>query len=200
MFRACETWRKLQRAPWKTVINRTAATRYARALLDVALKEKADLDTVDSQLGALANLFAQNDGLRKVLLNPAVPAPRKQAAVAEIVARAGVLPIVGKMMVLLAERDRLAILPDIVDSFGQRLQDIRNVVRAEVTTAEPLTAERLQAIQNSLAAATGRTVDLVSRVDPSIVGGIVARVGSTVFDASVINHLQRIRQRLEASI
>ena len=182
------------------MINRTAATRYARALLDVALKEKADLATVDSQLGALANLFAQHDGLRKVLLNPAVPAPRKRAAVAEIVARAGVLAIVGKMMVLLAERDRLAILPDIVASFRQRLQDIRNVVRAEVTTAEPLPADRLQAIQNSLAAATGRTVDLVSRVDPAILGGIVARVGSTVFDASVTNHLQRIRQRLEASI
>jgi F-type H+-transporting ATPase subunit delta len=200
MFRACETWRKLQRALWKTVTNRTAATRYARALLDVALKEQADLAIVDSQLGALASLFAQNDGLRKVLLNPAVPAPRKRAAVAEIVATAGVLPIVGKTMVLLAERDRLAILPDIVDAFRQRLQDIRNVVRAEVTTAQPLAAEKLQEIQNSLAAATGRTVDLVSRVDPSILGGIVARVGSTVFDASVTSHLQRIRQRLSASL
>jgi F-type H+-transporting ATPase subunit delta len=186
--------------PWKTVTNRTAATRYARALLDVALKEKADLATVDSQLGALANLFAQNDGLRKVLLNPAVPAPRKRAAVAEIVAKAGVLSTVGKTMVLLAERDRLAILPDIVDAFRQRLQDIHNVVRAEVTTAQPLAAEELQEIQNSLAAATGRTVDLVSRVDPSILGGIVARVGSTLFDASVTSHLQRIRQRLGASL
>jgi F-type H+-transporting ATPase subunit delta len=182
------------------VTNRTAATRYARALLDVALKEKADLATVDSQLGALANLFAQNDGLRKVLLNPAVPAPRKRAAVAEIVAKAGVLSTVGKTMVLLAERDRLAILPDIVDAFRQRLQDIHNVVRAEVTTAQPLAAEELQEIQNSLAAATGRTVDLVSRVDPSILGGIVARVGSTLFDASVTSHLQRIRQRLGASL
>ena len=110
------------------------------------------------------------------------------------------LPIVGKTLVLLAERDRLVILPDIADSFSQRLQDIRNVVRAEVTTTAPLSAERLQAIQRSLSTATGRSVELTSRVDPAILGGMVARVGGTVFDASVTSHLQRIRQRMDASL
>ncbi len=180
--------------------NRTAATRYARALLDVALKEQADLSTVDAQLSALATLFAANEGLRKALLNPAVPVPRKRAAVEEIVAKSGVLPIVGRTLVLLAERDRLVLVPDVAESFGQRLMDIRNVVRAEVTTAEPLPPERIKAIQDSLATATGRTVDITTRIDPSIIGGMVARVGGTVFDASVTSHLQRIRQRLDASI
>ena len=104
--------------------NRTAATRYARALLDVALKEQANLATVESQLAELATLFAENEGLRKALHNPAVPVQRKRAAVVEIVAKAGVLPIVGKTMALLAERDRLVILPEVADSFRQRLQDI----------------------------------------------------------------------------
>jgi F-type H+-transporting ATPase subunit delta len=182
------------------VTNRTAATRYARALLDVALKEQADLATIDEQLAALAQLFAQNDDLRRALLNPAVPLPRKRAAVAEIVARAGVLPVVGKTLGLLAERDRLVILADVAGAFHQRLLDRQNIVRAEVTTSEPLSAERLERIQQSLAAATGRTVDISSRVDASILGGMVARVGSTVFDASITSHLQRIRQRLDASI
>ena len=180
--------------------NRTAATRYARALLDVALKEQANLATIETQLTELARLFAENEGLRKALHNPAVPVQRKRAAVVEIVAKAGVLPIVGKTMALLAERDRLVILPEVADSFRQRLQDIRNVVRAEVTTTEPLSAERLQAIQRSLATATGRSVELTSRVDPAILGGMVARVGGTVFDASVTSHLQRIRQRMDASL
>ena len=79
------------------------------------------------------------------------------------------------------------------------MQDIRNVVRAEVTTTEPLSAERLQAIQRSLATATGRSVELTSRVDAAILGGMVARVGGTVFDASVTSHLQRICQRLAAN-
>jgi F-type H+-transporting ATPase subunit delta len=182
------------------VTNRTAATRYARALLDVALKEQADLATIDAQLSAFVSLFADHEELRRALLNPAVPMPRKRAAVAELVSKVAVLPIVGKTLVLLAERDRLVLLPDVAEAFRQRLLDLRNIVRAEVTTAEPLSAERLQAIQRSLAIATGRTVDLASRVDPSILGGMVARVGSTVFDASVTSHLQRIRQRLDASI
>ena len=180
--------------------HRTAASRYARALLDVALKEQADLATIESELGAFALLFEQNDALRKALLNPAVPLPRKRAAVADIIAKAGVLPVVGKTMALLAERDRLNILSEVAEAFRQRLLDLRNVVRAVVTTAEPLPAERLQAIQHSLASATGRTVELTSRVDPSILGGMVARVGGTVFDASVTSHLQRIKQRLDASI
>jgi len=185
---------------WKTVTNRTAATRYARALLDVAQKEQADLSTVDSQLEALASLFEQNEGLRKALLNPAVPVPRKRAAMAEIIAKSGVLPIVGRTLVLLAERDRLVLVPDVAEAFRQRLLDLRNIVRAEVTTADPLPAERVKAIQDSLAAATGRTVDITTKIDPSIIGGMIARVGSTVFDASVTSHLQRIRQRLDASI
>lgn len=186
--------------PWETVTNRTAATRYARALLDVALKEQADLSTVEAQLSSLAALFAEHEALRKALLNPAVPLPRKRAAVAEILALADVLPIVGKTLALLADRDRLIILPDVADTFRQRLRDLRNIVRAEVTTAQPLSAERLQEIQRGLAVATGRTVDITSRVDPSILGGMVARVGSTVFDASVTSHLQRLRERLDASI
>jgi F-type H+-transporting ATPase subunit delta len=182
------------------VTNRTAAARYARALLDVALTEQADLTTIESQLGELAHLFAHHEQLRRALLNPAVPATRKRAAVAEIVAKAGVLPIVARTLTQLAERDRLAIVSEVADAFRDRVQDVRNVVRAEVTTAEPVSAERLEAIQRTLATATGRTVNLTSRVDPSILGGMVARVGGTVFDASVTNHLQRIRQRLDASI
>jgi F-type H+-transporting ATPase subunit delta len=182
------------------VTNRTAATRYARALLDVALKEQADLAAIESQMGGFAALFQQNEPLRRALQNPAVPLPKKRAVVDEIVARANVLPIVAKTMRLLAERDRLVILSDVSEAFSQRLLDLRNVVRAEVTTAEPISPERLQAIQHSLAAATGRTVDITSRVDPSIVGGMVARVGSTVYDASVTNHLARLRQRLDARL
>lgn len=180
--------------------NRTAATRYARALLDVALKEQVNPAAVEAELLEFNALVQGHETLRYVLLNPAVPAPRKRAAVSALVARAGLIPPVGKTLVLLAERDRLALLPDIVTAFNQRLMDLRNVVRAEVTTAAPLSADQLQSIRSSLGLATGRTVDLSARVDPAIVGGMVARVGSTVFDGSVVNHLQRIRQRLEASI
>lgn len=180
--------------------NRTAATRYARALIDVALKEQADLSIIETQLTALASLVEQHTELRKALSNPSVPVPRKRAAIDALLAKADVLPILGRTITLLADRDRLALLSDVAEAVRQRLLDIRNIVRAQVTTAEPLAADRLDAITRGLAVATGRTVELTPKVDPSIVGGMIAKVGSTVYDASVTSHLQRIRQRLDATL
>jgi F-type H+-transporting ATPase subunit delta len=180
--------------------NRTAAIRYARALLDVSVKEKADLSQIEAQLTEFNALFTQYPALAKVMLNPAVPAPLKRRLVADLVTRSRIQPVVGRMLVLLAERDRLAILPDMITAFRERLLDLQHVVRAELTTAVPLGAERAQRIEQSLTQATGRTVTVSARVDPSIIGGLVARVGSTVYDGSVTNHLQRMKQRLEESV
>ena len=180
--------------------NKTAATRYARALLDVAVQEKADLDAIERDLAGFADLFKQYPTLEKVLLNPAVPVPRKRATVAELTARAKTSPVVGKLLLLLAERDRLVLLPDLLASFRDRLLDYRKVVRAEVTTASPLANERVTAIQSTLAAKTGRTVVLETRVDPSIIGGVVARVGSTVYDGSVTRQLERMREKIAESV
>jgi len=179
------------------VTNKTAALRYARALLDVAVKEHADLEQIDADLSEFVALFEQHPALAKVLLNPAVPTPRKRAAVADLLARATFSPILSKLILLLAERDRLVLLPDLLASYRDRLMDYRHVVRAEVTTAAPIDAARVQQIQSGLAIATGRTVTVATRTDPTIIGGLVARVGSTVYDASVVRQLERMKQRLE---
>ena len=176
--------------------NKTAATRYARALLDVGVKENADLEQVEQELAQFVDLFKQNPLLEKVLLNPAVPVPRKRAAVAELVARAKPAGIVGKLLTLLADRDRLVLLPDLVASYRERLLDYRKIVRAEVTTAAPLGGDRAKALESSLARVTGRSVVLDMRVDASIIGGVVARVGSTVYDGSVTRQLEKIKERL----
>jgi F-type H+-transporting ATPase subunit delta len=180
------------------VTNKTAATRYARALFDVALAERADLDATDADLAQFVDLFTAYPALAHVLLNPAVPVPRKRGAVAELVSRARVSPIVGKLLALLADRDRLVLLPDVLSAYRERLMDYRQVVRAEVTTAEPIDAGRVDAIRRELASVTGRTVTVSTKVDPSIIGGLVARVGSTVYDASVTRQLERMRERLES--
>lgn len=177
--------------------NKTAATRYARALLDVAVKEKADLEQIERELTQFADLFKQYPLLEKVLLNPAVPVPRKRAAVADLLARANFSPIVSKLLALLADRDRLVLVPDVLKAYSDRLLDYRNVVRAEVTTAAPIDASRAQAIQRALAELTGRTVTMSTKVDPTILGGMVARIGSTVYDASVTRQLERMREQLE---
>jgi F-type H+-transporting ATPase subunit delta len=107
-----------------------------------------------------------------------------------------VLPIVAKLLALLAERDRLIVLPDLVKSYRERLFDYRRIVRAEVTTAAPLESSKTTIIEQQLAHATGRTVLLQTRVDPAIIGGLVAKVGSTVYDASITRQLERMKQRL----
>jgi len=178
------------------VTHKTAASRYARALFDVALREKADLDGVETALASFVDLFPQHPPLAKVLLNPAVPVQRKRAAVGDLATRLGLPSMVAKLLALLADRDRLIILPDLVTAYRERVMTYRKVVRADVTTAMPLSPDKTQALERSLAAVTGRTVSMHARVDPSIIGGIVAKVGSTVYDASVTRQLQRMKDRL----
>ena len=180
--------------------NRTAATRYARALLDVAIKEQQDLEIIERQLAEFVDLVNGNPLLEKVLLNPAVPAPRKRAAVAALIAEARLSPALAKLLVLLAERDRLVLLPDMLAEYRERLLDHRNVVRADVTTATPLTADRAEVIERSLAAVTGRNVVMRTKVDPALIGGVVARIGDTVYDASIATQLKRVKQKLVESV
>jgi F-type H+-transporting ATPase subunit delta len=180
--------------------NKTAALRYARALLEVGIKEQADLERLDRDLAAFVGLLSDHPTLAKVLLNPAVPVPRKRAAVVELTTRMQPAAIVGKLLVLLAERDRLVLLPDLLAAYRDRLLAHRNVVRAELTTATPLDGSRAAAIEQQLARATGRTVTLQTRTDPAIIGGVVARIGSTVYDGSVTRQLERMKERLTEGV
>ena len=180
--------------------NKTAAIRYARALLDVAVKEQANLEQIENELSQFADLFKQYPLLEKVLLNPAVPVPRKRAAVADLLAQAKFTPIVTKLLTLLADRDRLVLIPDLLASYRDRLLEHRGVVRAEVTTASTLDPGRADAIRQGLAALTGRTVQLATKIDPAIVGGLIARIGSTVYDGSVTRQLEKMKDRLTKSV
>ncbi len=176
--------------------SRTAAARYARALLDVATTESADLDTVARDLDDFIAFFGQQPALEGLMVNPAVPAPRKRAAMEQITRISGVSPIVGKLLTLLADRDRLGLLKEVSATYRELLADRQNVVHAEVTSAEPLSSDRIQAIEQRLATVTGKRVSMTTRVDKDIIGGVVARVGSTVYDASIATQLKKIRERL----
>jgi F-type H+-transporting ATPase subunit delta len=180
------------------VTSGAAASRYARALFDVVVAESAaKLDTAQSELQGFADLFSGNSALSSVAINPAIPVAKKTALATALVDRAGaVTPAVGKLIVLLASRDRLVLLPDIARAFRARVMDHQKIVRGEVITATTLPAEKLRAIEAGLQRATGRTVVLESRVDPSIIGGVITRLGSTVYDGSVTTQLEKMKQAL----
>jgi len=175
--------------------SRASASRYARALFDVALKE-SDPVQAERDLSAFANLMTSSPELQSVLTNPGVPVAGKRAVTEALTTRLEVSSPVRKLLALLAERDRLALVPDLIAVYRERLMDHQQIVRAEVTTAAPLSAERAAQIEQRLAQATGRRVDVTTSVDPTIIGGIIARIGSTVYDGSVATQLSKIRQRL----
>ena len=175
---------------------RTAAMRYARALFDVARKEALDLKGIDGELAGFARLVADNEALARTFFNPAVPAPRKRAVVEQLLRLHPLSPPVSRLLMLLAERDRLTILDELTRAFRDRVMDHEQIVRAEVTTAIPLPQDRVAALQQGIARATGRQVQLETRVDPSIIGGAVTRIGSTVYDGSVTTQLQKLKDTL----
>ena len=179
--------------------SRASATRYARALFDVAQKE-ADIQQVGRDITAFAAVVGQHEVLSRALANPAVPAARKRAVVEGLLGHAGtVSPVVSKLLLMLAERDRLVLLPEIVSAYEARLMDHAKVVRAELTTAVPIPDDQVAVLRNGLATVTGRQVQLETKVDPAIIGGAVARIGSTVYDGSVTTQLQKVKERLTAA-
>jgi F-type H+-transporting ATPase subunit delta len=175
--------------------SRASAARYARALLDVAVKE-ADPVRIGEQLASFAALVSEHAVLRDALNNPGVPAASKQKLVGELSGRLSLLSPIAKLLQMLAERDRLVLLTELNDVYQERLRDHQQILQAEVTTATPLDAADTDALRTRLQSATGKHVTMTARVDPSLIGGLVARIGSTVYDGSVAAQLARMRDRL----
>ena len=175
--------------------SRVAASRYARALFDVALKESSP-EQIERELATCLELLQGHSELKRVLTTPGVPAAGKRGVLKVLAERAGFSPPVSKVLLLLADRDRLALLPDLLEVFRERLMEQQQVVRAEVTTAAPLPPDGAAQLQQRLSDATDRRVTITTKVDPSIIGGVVARIGSTVYDGSVATQLTRLRGRL----
>jgi F-type H+-transporting ATPase subunit delta len=175
--------------------SRASARRYARALFDVVAKS-GDVDAALVELKALGAVFASHPDLRRVLTSPGVPLGVKQNVMRDVLALQPMSKIVGRLLTLVVENDDVNEIDQIVEAFEQRVLDLHHVVRAEITSAVPLPAETVHAIEASLATAAGARVVITPRVDPDILGGIVAKVGSRVYDGSVARHLARIRARL----
>ena len=179
--------------------NRGAAVRYARALFDVAVKE-ADVEQVGREFGEFVGLVTSNPELMRVLTNPAIPPARKRAVVEQLLKLAGALsPVVAKVLLLLADNDRLVLLPEMATAYRERLMQHLNVVRAQVVTAMPVAPGHLDALREGLERATGRDVQMETRVDGSLIGGAVTRVGSTVYDGSIATQLRKLQHELAST-
>ena len=161
----------------------------------MALEEKADLAQVDRDLEAVVAMMEASPDLAAASNRGLTDAARK--SLLEAVSKSMNLTTpVTKLLVLLAQSRKLTYLPDLAAAYRERLLAHQKIVRADVTSAAPLSPEKTKALADSLSKVTGKHVELSVSVDPELLGGVVARIGSTVYDGSVKTQLQRMRQGL----
>jgi F-type H+-transporting ATPase subunit delta len=177
--------------------SRASARRYSRGLFDVVTKSGDPLAAV-AEVRAKAALLEGHPDLREALTGVAVPVSAKAGIMRDLIRLQPVSPVVARLLLLMVEHDNVGELPLLAEDFERRVMDLYHIMRVEVTTAVPLDREREQALQQAAAGVSGQRVRLDVRVDPSLIGGVVARVGSRVFDGSIVRQLARVRERLVA--
>jgi F-type H+-transporting ATPase subunit delta len=170
------------------------ALRFAEAAFAVA----RDTDQLDAWLEALeqASSVYDNHAAGLFLTSPVVPADKKRAVLAELLPAISLE--VSRFLGILARRDRLNLVPEIAVAFRRLLNEHRGVAVAEITTAVPIDERQKTVIASRLGRRLGKTVVLETRIDPSIIGGVIAQVGDNVIDGSVRGRLERLRRSLIA--
>ena len=174
---------------------RTSATRYAKALLEVAIRE-SNPDKIAQDLTSVAVAMRESAELRRAMTSPGIPQDVRVNIVRAVTDQIGVEPPLAKILKMLADRGRLDLVPLLAEVYRERLLAHGNIVRATVTSATALAPEQVTGLEASLGGLTGKKVQIETVVDPSLVGGVVARIGSTVYDGSIRTQLQKMKQQL----
>ncbi|HEY7083350.1 MAG TPA: F0F1 ATP synthase subunit delta [Hyphomicrobiaceae bacterium] len=170
----------------------TMAGRYAAALFDLA-KDQRQLDQVERDLAALAQMLEESADLRRVVLSPVITTDDQAKAFNAILAKAGVAGLVGNFVNLIVRNRRLFALRDMIKAFRGLLARERGEVSADVTSAHPLTPEQMQALADTLRTSIGKNVRIDTRVDPNLLGGLVVKVGSRMIDSSLRTKLNNLK-------
>lgn len=173
----------------------TIANRYARALADV-ITERGEMNEVVSDLNGFARIMAGHEQLRDVFASPVISIERKRAVLNELLARLALRPTSSNFLQLLLENLRLHNLDQMLRALARELDVRTNIVSAEVTTAREISEQEKTMLRDRLRSATGKDVRLQFRADPNIIGGVVTRIGSLVYDGSIKNQLAQMKQRL----
>lgn len=176
----------------------TVARRYAAALADVTI-ERSEEREVHNELDQWAAIIESNPQLKEVFVNPTIAYDQKRKVLEELISRTRVRDTAASFLRVLLKNQRLSQLRDIVERYGLVLDERAGVVAANVTTARPISEELKNSLHETLAVATGRKVRLTFTTDEAIIGGLVARIGSTIFDGSVQSQLERMSENLAGS-
>jgi F-type H+-transporting ATPase subunit delta len=169
--------------------------RYASALLALA-SEAGSIDAVSRDLRDFAATWKENRALRTAFENPSVKVATRRQLLRDIAQASGMNDLVRDTLLLVADRRRMAYLPEIIEAFEALAEARSGRLRAEVITASELPAAYFTELQKILEQVTGKQVIVATHVDPSLLGGVVTRIGDQVFDGSLSHRLNELKHEL----
>jgi F-type H+-transporting ATPase subunit delta len=172
---------------------------YARALADVVVDRKLDATRVLQELHAIEALFAESAPLRRVMENPSIPGDRKRAVLKVVAQKMGIMPQVRNFISVVTDHRRLPLLVEILKELQRELNVRMGIADAEVVSARELSEGETKLLEGEIAKLTGKHVRASYRRDPSLLGGVRVQVGSTIYDGSVSEQLERMREQLVKS-
>jgi len=168
------------------------ASRYAFALYELARDER-QVDDVAQNLDAFDALYRESADLRRLVKSPAFSAQEQTAAIGALLAKAGITGLAANFIKLSAANRRLFALPDMIRAFREKVREANGIVRAEVRVAEKPSDAIIEEIKASLREVSKTEIEIDLHVDPSLIGGIVVKMGSRMVDASLRTKLNNIR-------
>jgi F-type H+-transporting ATPase subunit delta len=168
------------------------ADRYATALFELALEERA-LDAVESDLNRFESLLDESDDLMRLVRSPVFSAEQQARALQAVLEKTGICELVRNFLNLAAKNRRLYSVPDMIRAFRMHAADHRGEMSADVTTAEPMSDAHVDTLKAALKSAVGKDVTLAVTVDPTLIGGLVVKVGSRMIDTSLKTKLNSLK-------
>jgi F-type H+-transporting ATPase subunit delta len=176
--------------------SQTAARRYASALADVVIPRGGEDRVVLGELKAWEAMVAENSGLQEAFGNPTVAYDQKRKVLEELIARTRIQPTTANFLRVLLKNQRLGELAQVNAKLADVLEERTGIVSAQIVSARPISDSTKSSLEQKLTELTGKKARLTFQTDESLLGGIVTRIGSTIYDGSVRNQLSRLREEL----
>lgn len=168
------------------------AGRYASALFELA-KESSNIEGIESDLVNFQSLLDESSDLVRLVRSPVIAADDQEKAMAAILDKAGIGGLTANFLKLVTANRRLFVIQDMIKVYRSLAAKARGEITAEVTSAFALSDQQISALKETLKASVGKDVTLQSRVDPSILGGLIVKVGSRMIDSSLKTKLQNMK-------
>ncbi len=175
------------------------SSRYARALVEVILEQKVNADEARQQLNSIAEAVRESVDLRRVWESPAVPAEQKRAVLDGIVGQMNAFKAIRNFMAVIIDHRRIPMLDEIARQFAAELDAQLGFVEAQISSARELLPEEKRELESQVERLTSKKVRAHYASNPALLGGVMVRVGSTIYDGSVRGRLEKMKEQLSVS-